>query len=202
MSQSQPKRVTIIDTGCANLSSVRFALLRLGAEVTVSRDPAQILASDRVILPGVGSAPAGIQALRDSGVLETLGQLTQPVLGICLGMQLLGQSSDEGQARLTGLLPFRCRKLKADGHPLPHMGWNTISPGDHPLFADIADGSHLYFVHSYAVAESELTLARCHYGQTFSAAVGRGNLMGVQFHPERSGPVGAKILQNFLEMPS
>ncbi len=192
--------VTIIDTGCANLSSVRFALNRLGASVTVSRDPALIKSSDRVILPGVGSAPAGMKALRETGVIETLNELTQPVLGICLGMQLLGDFSAEGNTPLTRLLPFNCQKLSVDGRPLPHMGWNTITPSEHPLFNGITQDSYLYFVHSYAAAESELTLASCEYGQRFSAAVGQGNLMGVQFHPERSGTTGARILKNFMEL--
>ncbi|WP_028110608.1 imidazole glycerol phosphate synthase subunit HisH [Ferrimonas futtsuensis] len=204
MSQDAPK-VTIIDTGCANLASVRFALARLGAEVTVSRDPEVILASPRLILPGVGSAGAGMAALKQSGVLDTLTKVTQPLLGICLGMQLLGLASEESatggeQTPMTGLLPFKVAQLDTAGQPLPHMGWNTLAPSDHPLFKGIDEGSYVYFVHSYAAPVGELTLASSDYGQPFSAAVGRDNLMGVQFHPERSGAVGAKILSNFLEM--
>lgn len=192
----------IIDTGCANLSSVRFAFERLGANAVVSDDATTILAADRVILPGVGSAQAAMVQLAERGLLEVLPQIEQPLLGICLGMQLLGESSEEGNTRLPGLLPFTTQRLNVGDRPLPHMGWNTLEPVDHPLFEGINKGDYVYFVHSYGVAEGSLTLANCEYGQRFSAAVGRGNIMGVQFHPERSGPVGARILKNFLEYPA
>ncbi|GAA4886501.1 imidazole glycerol phosphate synthase subunit HisH [Ferrimonas pelagia] len=197
----------IIDTGCANLSSVRFALERLGATPQISRDPQTILSADRVILPGVGSAQAAMVQLRERGLLEVLPKIEQPLLGICLGMQLLGEASQEGTVAqksmpLPGLLPFTTEKLRVGDQPLPHMGWNTLEPTDHPLFAGINKGDYVYFVHSYGVAETELTLAASEYGQRFSASVGRGNIMGVQFHPERSGAVGARILKNFLEIPA
>ena len=192
----------IIDTGCANLASVRFALERLGAPVTVTADADKILAAERVILPGVGSAQAAMVQLEQRNLLPVLKKIEQPLLGICLGMQLLGECSEEGNTALPGLLPFSTRKLKTAGQPLPHMGWNTLEPTDHPLFAGINKGDYVYFVHSYAVAESDLTLAACEYGQRFSAALGRGNIMGVQFHPERSGKVGTRILKNFLEIPA
>ncbi len=197
----------IIDTGCANLASVRFALKRLGANPVISSDAATILAADRVILPGVGAAQAAMVQLRQRGLLPVLHQIQQPLLGICLGMQLLGATSEEGASNgdptpLPGLLPLHTARLLAGERPLPHMGWNTITPTDHPLFAGVQSGDYLYFVHSYGIADGPLTLARCHYGQPFSAAVGRGNIMGVQFHPERSGAVGARILKNFLEYPA
>ncbi len=192
----------IIDTGCANLASVRFAFERLGARAQVTADPATILAADRVILPGVGSAQAAMGQLEQRNLLAVLPQIEQPLLGICLGMQLLGESSAEGNTRLPGLLPIRTERLQVGNQPLPHMGWNTIDPVDHPLFAGIRRGDYVYFVHSYGVAEGPLTLASCEYGQRFSAAIGRSNVMGVQFHPERSGAVGARILKNFLEYPA
>jgi len=192
----------IIDTGCANLSSVRFALERLGAKPQVSRDASTILSADRVILPGVGSAQAAMEQLRQRELLEVLPKIEQPLLGICLGMQLLGEASEEGGTTLPGLLPFTTERLKVGDQPLPHMGWNTLEPTDHPLFAGIKQGDYVYFVHSYGVAESDLTLAASEYGQRFSASVGRDNIMGVQFHPERSGAVGARILKNFLEIPA
>ncbi|MBY5991404.1 imidazole glycerol phosphate synthase subunit HisH [Ferrimonas balearica] len=190
----------IIDTGCANLASVRFALERLGDAPQVSADARTILSADRVILPGVGSAQAAMVQLRERGLLTVLPQIQQPLLGICLGMQLLGAASEEGNTVLPGLLPFKTERLKAGEQPLPHMGWNTLTPTDHPLFAGVKPGDYVYFVHSYGVAEGPLTLASTQYGQRFSASVGRGNIMGVQFHPERSGPVGARILKNFLEL--
>ncbi|GAA5188372.1 imidazole glycerol phosphate synthase subunit HisH [Ferrimonas gelatinilytica] len=197
----------IIDTGCANLASVRFALQRLGDHPLISADPAAILSADRVILPGVGAAQAAMTQLEQRELLSVLHKIEQPLLGICLGMQLLGASSEEGAApdnpiRLPNLLPLHTARLKADGQPLPHMGWNTITPTEHPLFAGVVAGDYLYFVHSYGIAEGPLTLASCTYGSPFSAAVGRGNIMGVQFHPERSGAVGARILKNFLEYPA
>ena len=192
----------IIDTGCANLASVRFALERLNASVTITADAGRILAAERVILPGVGSAQAAMVQLEQRKLLPVLKKIEQPLLGICLGMQLLGKFSEEGNSVLPGLLPFTVKRLQAGNQPLPHMGWNTLEPVDHPLFAGIKRGDYVYFVHSYAVAESDLTLAACEYGQRFSAAIGRGNIMGVQFHPERSGKTGTRILKNFLEIPA
>ena len=192
----------IIDTGCANLASVRMACERLGASVVVSADPATLLSAERIILPGVGSAPAAMDLLRERDLLQLLPRITQPLLGICLGMQLLGAFSAEGNTAMAGLLPVSCERLDSQGLPLPHMGWNAIEPTDHPLFAGIRSGDYVYFVHGYGIAAGPLTLASCTYGQTFSAAIGQGQIMGVQFHPELSGPVGARILKNFLEYPA
>lgn len=192
----------IIDTGYANLASVRFALERLEANVCITADPAKILDAERIILPGVGSAQAAMIQLEERNLLQVLKQIEQPLLGICLGMQLLGEFSEEGNTKLPGLLPFTSEKLQTNNQPLPHMGWNTLEPVDHPLFAGINNGDYVYFVHSYGVAENSLTLSACEYGQRFSAAIGRGNIMGVQFHPERSGKVGTQILKNFLEIPA
>ncbi|WP_298441632.1 imidazole glycerol phosphate synthase subunit HisH [uncultured Ferrimonas sp.] len=190
----------IIDTGCANFASVQFALKRLGCDAVISDDAATILSADRLILPGVGSAPAAMDKLRQRGLLELLPQIEQPLLGICLGMQLLGEYSQEGNTALPGLLPVQSTRLHSNNQPLPHMGWNQLTVTDHPLFAGINNGDYVYFVHSYGVEVGEFTLAQSEYGQRFSAAIGRDNLMGVQFHPERSSAVGARILQNFLEL--
>ena len=145
--------------------------------------------------------------LEARGLLSVLPQITQPLLGICLGMQLLGCTSEESSdnetgknlTTLPGLLPVSTKQMVTDGRPLPHMGWNTLTPTEHPLFAGISNNDYVYFVHSYAIEENPLSLATCDYGQRFSAAIGEGNIMGVQFHPERSGAVGARILKNFLE---
>ena len=195
--------VAIIDSGGANLASLQFALQRLGARAEVTSDPAMIEAAPRVLLPGVGSALAAMERLNASGVAAQLPRLKQPVLGICLGMQLLYQKSEEGPAQCLGILPQTVRKLQpAPGRPVPHMGWNRlhIRPGADPLLNGVADGEYLYFVHSYAAPVSQATLATAHYGVEIAAVVRQDNFWGTQFHPERSTKVGARILANFLEL--
>ena len=206
--------VVIIDTGCANLSSVRFAFERLGAKVLVTDDKASIKAAKRVVLPGVGSAGAAMASLTEKALVELIQGLTQPVLGVCLGMQMLTLLSKErgGQAQdcqCLGIIPTEIdeldrQTLKAEGLPLPHMGWNQLTFSNpsqvHPLFAGVPAGSYVYFVHSYRAPLSDFTLAQCRYGEDFSAAIGKDNFMGVQFHPEKSAAVGAQILSNFLKM--
>jgi glutamine amidotransferase len=178
--------IAIIDSGGANIASVQFALERLGAESVLTRDAAEIAAADRVLLPGVGAAPVAMQALKDAQLIEPIRKLRQPVLGICLGMQLLF-----GRA-------FRSE----GGRSVPHMGWNRLHPTTtHPLLAGLPDVAHVYFVHSYFVPVNDATIAACQYGEDFTAIAAMDNFMGCQFHPERSGQVGARILQNFLEMP-
>ncbi|WP_394147070.1 imidazole glycerol phosphate synthase subunit HisH [Shewanella atlantica] len=195
----------IIDTGCANLSSVRYAFERICDDVIVSDDHALIKAATRVVLPGVGTAGAAMAALKEKGLVELIQGLTQPVLGVCLGMQLMTELSKERGGRevdceCLGLIPTDVEELDSQGQPLPHMGWNRITPSKHPLFAGIPAGSYLYFVHSYRVPLSEYTIASCEYGETFSAAIAKNNFMGVQFHPEKSAAVGSKILSNFLAL--
>ncbi|MFB2637004.1 imidazole glycerol phosphate synthase subunit HisH [Shewanella bicestrii] len=211
--------VVIIDTGCANLSSVRFAFERLGAKVLVTDDKASIKAAKRVVLPGVGSAGAAMASLSEKALVELIQGLTQPVLGVCLGMQMLTLLSKErgGQAldcqtldcKCLGIIPTEIDELdrqilKAEDLPLPHMGWNQLTFSNpsqvHPLFAGVPAGSYVYFVHSYRAPLSDYTLAQCRYGEDFSAAIGKDNFMGVQFHPEKSAAVGAQILGNFLKM--
>jgi imidazole glycerol-phosphate synthase subunit HisH len=197
--------VVIVDTGCANLNSVRYAFERLGARVLVTDNAAQIAVAPRVVLPGVGTARAAMTALAQKGLIDTLCKLTQPLLGICLGMQLLCTLSKErggagADCECLGLIPAEIDALGDFGLPLPHMGWNQISPGLHPLFAGIAPGSHVYFVHGYRAAPGDFTLAQCRYGEDFSTAIGKDNFMGVQFHPEKSAALGARILANFLAM--
>ncbi|AZG73630.1 imidazole glycerol phosphate synthase subunit HisH [Shewanella livingstonensis] len=196
----------IIDTGCANLSSVRFAFERLNANVIVSADFDVIRSAARVVLPGVGTAGAAMDALKQKNLVELIKSLTQPVMGVCLGMQMLASISNEHGGRseqsitCLGLVPTDIGDLDSQGLPLPHMGWNQIEVSDHPLFIGIENGSYVYFVHSYRAPISEYTLASSTYGESFSAAIGKGNFFGVQFHPEKSAKVGAQILQNFLHM--
>jgi len=190
----------IIDSGGANLASLQFALERLGARVSVSSDAGAIAAAPRVVLPGVGSAADAMQRLRRSGVAQLLPALRQPVLGICLGMQLLFESSAEGTTECLGILPGTVDRLEAvPGRPVPHMGWNQLNGlREDPLLAGIEPGEYFYFVHSYAVPASGVTLAHVDYGHAISAVVGRGNFWGTQFHPERSAAAGARLLGNFL----
>jgi glutamine amidotransferase len=197
--------LVIVDTGCANLSSVAFAFERLGGNAEVTDDTSRIKSADRVIIPGVGSAPYAMACIEEKGLTDTLQSLNQPVLGICLGMQLLFDELDEG-GRVTkglGLIPGRVVQLDTKGQPAPHMGWNTLEfQTPHPLLKNVQTGEYAYFVHSYAVPVIESTIASAAYGTTFSAIVGYKNVYGCQFHPERSSQTGAKILKNFLEMPS
>ncbi|MBR9793374.1 MAG: imidazole glycerol phosphate synthase subunit HisH [Gammaproteobacteria bacterium] len=196
--------IVIVNTGCANISSVKFALERLGVSVTVSDDPAVIKGADKVFLPGVGAAGAAMTSITAKQLIPTLQGLTQPVLGVCLGMQLMVEQSDEattGTIDCLKLLPGHVKRMQAGELRLPHMGWNTISPvGDSPLFKGLEEGTYFYFVHSFAVPVYEHTLASCEYGQTFSAAIRHNNFFGVQFHPERSGEAGAQLLTNFVNL--
>jgi imidazole glycerol-phosphate synthase subunit HisH len=192
----------IIDSGGANLASLQFAFERLGAKTRVAADAAEIRSAPRVILPGVGSAADAMARLRNNHVADLLPSLTQPVLGICLGMQLLFERSEEGETDCLGILPNSVRRLQPmQGRPVPHMGWNQLSPlRQDPLLDGIAPNDYVYFVHSFAVPVSDVTLASADYGVTLSAIVRRGNFWGTQFHPERSAGVGARVLANFLKL--
>ena len=194
--------VAIIDSGGANLASLQFALGRLGAQALVTSDLAVIADAPRVLLPGVGSALTAMQRLTASGVAAQLPRLKQPVLGICLGMQLLYLKSEEGPAQCLGILPQTVRKLEPTaGRPVPHMGWNRLHIAHpDPLLDGIAEGEYVYFVHSFAAPLSQNTLASAGYGVDIAAVVRRENFWGTQFHPERSTKVGARILANFLRL--
>ncbi|NQY89270.1 MAG: imidazole glycerol phosphate synthase subunit HisH [Colwellia sp.] len=201
----------IVDTGCANLSSVKFAIDRLGFSVTITDDIDVIKAADKVIFPGVGSAKHAMANIIDKGLVATLQNLTQPVLGFCLGMQLMTRSSTEGISSTEGvsdnvveclnIIPTLVEPLNAQGNRLPHMGWNTLtSVADHPVLKGINVDDYFYFVHSFAAPISKYTIASCQYGSEFSAVIAKDNFIGCQFHPERSGALGSKIIKNFLEL--
>ena len=192
--------LVIIDAGGANLGSVRAAFTRLGVAPEVSRDPARIAAASRLVLPGVGAAGPVMAILRETGLDVLLRASRTPLLGVCIGMQVLFERSEEGDVAGLGLLAGTVRRLPAGpGVRLPHMGWNALQPvGDSPLLAGIEAGAQAYFVHSYSVAASDDAIATCTHGQPFCAAVARGHVAGAQFHPERSGEVGARFLRNFL----
>ncbi|WP_299014596.1 imidazole glycerol phosphate synthase subunit HisH [uncultured Photobacterium sp.] len=206
------QQIVIIDTGCANVSSVRFAIEREGYKVIVSKEPDVVLAADKLFLPGVGTASEAMKNLKERNLIELVRKVDKPLLGICLGMQLLGELSEEHgqsgteQVACLGLCAAPVKKMETGDFPLPHMGWNTVTPEPgHPLFNDIPDGSYFYFVHSYAMPifnkdDAGRTIASCEYGNAFTAAVQSGNYYGVQFHPERSSKAGAQLIKNFLEM--
>jgi glutamine amidotransferase len=212
------EKIVIVDTGCANISSVKFAVQRLGFAVTVTDDISLIQQADKVILPGVGSAKHAMKNIIAKGLTETLQSLKQPVLGFCLGMQLMTESSTEVgiESPLEGdqapsvekipclaMIPTKIVPLKANGNRLPHMGWNTLTAvSEHPIFSGINIGDYFYFVHSFAAPVSEFTIASCQYGTDFSAAIAKDNFIGCQFHPERSGKLGGKIINNFLTLPA
>ncbi|WP_162046616.1 imidazole glycerol phosphate synthase subunit HisH [Vibrio taketomensis] len=201
------QKVVIIDTGCANVSSVKFAIERLGCDVVVSKDPQVVLAADKLFLPGVGTASEAMKNLEERDLIELVQQVEKPLLGICLGMQLLGtfsqekgQKADE-QVECLGLCNGEVKRMQTGDLPLPHMGWNTVkSRPEHPLFKGIEEGEYFYFVHSFAMPIGDYTIAECEYGQRFSAAVQSGNYYGVQFHPERSSSAGSKLIENFLNL--
>ena len=192
--------VVLIDSGGANIGSVQYALQRLGVEARLTADAEAIARADRVILPGVGTAGAGMARLRELGLVELVRGLKQPLLGICVGMQLLFDSSEEGDVACLGLIPGRVRKLAGGkGTRVPHMGWNSLQPRkDDALLDGLTADARAYFVHSYAAPVSEATLATATHGEEFSAIVRQGRCWGAQFHPERSAAVGARLLENFL----
>jgi len=195
--------VVIVESGGANIASLKFALQRLGLTATVSADAARITAATHIILPGVGAAAEGMQRLRERRLDAIIPRLTQPVLGICLGMQLLMDSSEEGATTCLGIIPGRAlRFVDSPVQPVPHMGWNTLEiPREVPLLDGIGGQDYAYFVHSFAVPVGNKTIACAQYIGTFSAAVQSHNFYGTQFHPERSAGVGARILRNFVSLP-
>ena len=194
------RRIVIVANGGANIASLQFALQRLEAASVVSADAAQIRAASHVILPGVGAAADAMSRLRGNGLDSLIATLQQPVLGICLGMQLLYEASQEGDARCLGIIPGRAALLERSAdRPVPHMGWNTLEiRRPCALLEGLADGDYAYFVHSYALGVSAATVASTGYGAPFSACVQWRNFYGAQFHPERSAAVGARLLGNFL----
>ncbi len=197
--------VVLVDAGGANIGSVQHALQRLGVEALLTSDANVIRNAARVILPGVGAAGAAMHRLRELELVDTVRDLQQPVLGICVGMQILFESSDEDGTECLGMLPGKVGKLAGDaGLRVPHMGWNRLAHRTHsPLLDGIDEGAHAYFVHGYAVDSGNDCIAESHHGAAFAAVVQRGNIAGAQFHPERSAATGARFLRNFLQwMPS
>ena len=195
-------KTVIVNSGCANIASVKFAFERLGANVNVSSDLQEISKADRIILPGVGTFDFAMSGLIKNQLINAIKSLSQPVLGICLGMQLYFEGSAEGVTQGLGLAKGMADKFLSEPNlPVPHMGWNQLENlSDDPLLKGLDEGSYVYFVHSYFIPLGETTLAETTYGTTFSASVRKENFWGCQFHPERSSDVGATILNNFLKL--
>lgn len=195
-------RLAIIDSGGANIASLQYAIERLGVESDLTTDPERLRAASHVILPGVGAAADCMARLERANLVDTIRTLSQPLLGICVGMQLLFESSEEGDVQCLGLLPGRVQRF-ADraGLPVPHMGWNQLTLSQRsPLFDDIENGDYVYFVHSYAAPLGPHSIASADYGAPFTAVVQRSNVYGAQFHPERSARIGSLLLRNFLRL--
>ncbi len=194
--------VAIIASGGANIASLRFALDRLGASSQLTTDVDELRRAPRVILPGVGAAADAMERLHAIGLAPVIPTLTQPVLGICLGMQLLFEGSEEGDTECLGIFPARVTRFPdRQGFPVPHMGWNQLVPRTgSPLTRGLGDDAYLYFVHSYAAPVGPWTEAVTDYGGEFSALVRHENFHGAQFHPERSSRAGQRLLANFLAL--
>lgn len=193
--------IAILDTGIANLSSVAFACERLGRAYVITSDAEQLNKASHVIFPGVGTAKAFMKGVKENEILECLKTLTQPVLGICLGMQVLYEWSEEGEQNTLGILPGQVRRLEADALPVPHMGWNRVLFNvDSLLLKGIEPNSFFYFVHSFVVPDSRKISAWTEYGERIPSVVESGSWFGTQFHPERSGEIGQNLLSNFLQL--
>lgn len=194
--------VAVVDSGGANIASVLHALRRLGAEPLFTDNADVIRNADRVILPGVGAAGHAMDVLRKRKLIDVIKRLEQPVIGICLGMQLLFESSEEDNAQLLGLIPARLKRLpQNDGLRVPHMGWNAIENTAEDHLNRSLHGKWFYFVHSYAAPTGPWTLSTSRHGVPFSAIVRKNNFCGAQFHPERSATAGSTLLRRFLETP-
>jgi imidazole glycerol-phosphate synthase subunit HisH len=192
-------RVAIVKYNAGNIQSVAFALNRLGIEPEISDDPAVLRAADKVIFPGVGEASTAMAYLRKDSLDTLIPTLTQPVLGICLGMQLMCNHSEENDTKCLGIFPVEVKKFEAL-EKVPQMGWNTIHNLKSPLFKGVNEESYVYFVHSYYAAMNPFAIATTDYVLPYASAMHKDNFYAVQFHPEKSSEVGAQIIENFIQL--
>ena len=192
--------IALVKYNAGNVESVKNALLRLGVEPIITDDADELKSADKVIFPGVGEASSAMRFLREKKLDAAIKSLTQPVLGICLGMQLLCESSEENETECLGIIPTKAVKFASESLKIPQMGWNNIFNLRSPLFDGVADKAHVYFVHSYYVPAGAWTTATADYSTNFSAALRFENFHAVQFHAEKSGAVGERILANFLNL--
>lgn len=194
-------KVVIVKYNSGNVSSVRFALQRLGIDAILSNDHEEILAADRIIFPGVGHAATAMESLKQQGLHHLLPMVKQPFLGICAGMQLMCAHSEEGDTDCLGIVPLKVKRFPSLSElKVPHTGWNTIREFKNKLFLSIPENSFMYFVHSYYVECGIETIATCNYGLYYSAAIRKDNFYGVQFHAELSSEAGSTLLSNFLNI--
>ena len=194
-------KIAIIKYNAGNIQSVLYAMERLGVEAEVTDDAEKIKVADKVLFPGVGEASSAMQSLRENNLDKVIKDLKQPVFGICVGMQLLCNHSEENDTSCLGIVPVEVKKFKSQNQSIkvPQIGWNNIYNLKSELFKDIKDKSFIYNVHSYYAEDSEYTIATCNYGIEYAAAVKKDNFYGVQFHTEKSATIGDKILRNFIE---
>lgn len=194
-------KIAIIEYNAGNVQSVVYALNRLGYEPIITSDHEEIKSADKVIFPGVGEASSAMKHLQERDLDILLPTLTQPVLGVCIGQQLMCNHSEEGDTMCLGIFPIEVKHFPKDkGEKVPHMGWNTIGFGDNVLFTGLKPESYVYYVHSYYCEDSDFTVANTKYVVPYSAALQKDNFYAVQFHPEKSGDIGAQIIKNFIEL--
>ena len=193
-------RTAVIRYNAGNTASVANALKRIGVEPLITDDVELLRSADNVIFPGVGEASSAMRHLKQRGLDEAISSLSQPVLGICLGMQLLCASSEENETECLGILPYNVKKFRPGKLKTPHTGWNTVEELRSPLFNGIDENEYFYFVHGYFVEHNDQASATCTYGPKFTAAISHKNFHAVQFHPEKSGAAGRRLLENFLKL--
>lgn len=194
------QKIAIVKYNAGNVQSLTFALNRLGITPFLTDDPYELQAADKVIFPGQGEASSAMKSLREKGLDTVLQNLKQPFLGVCLGMQLMCESSEENNTKGLGILPLQVKRFTGKDLKVPHMGWNDITDLSSDLMGGIRENSYLYFVHSYYVPLCEYTVAQCEYPDAFSAALKKDNYFAIQPHPEKSGEAGMKLLENFLKL--
>lgn len=192
--------VKIIKYNAGNIQSVLFALERIGMQAKVTDDAEEILSADKIIFPGVGEAASAMEYLKEKKLDEIIKAAKQPLLGICLGLQLLCLHSEEGDTKCLGIFGVDVKKFVSKDLKIPQIGWNNIAMTQNPLFKNVADNAYCYFVHSYYAALDSSTIATTTYANQFSSALNKGNFYGVQFHPEKSADAGEQILKNFLAL--